>query len=266
MAHNMQDKIIESSLAKIKNKILVMSGKGGVGKSSIAANIAAGLAKRGKKVGLMDVDLHGPSIAKMMGINGMLDVTPDNFIMPWKYDKNLKVVSMQALMPEKDHAVIWRGPAKTGVIRQFIADVFWEDLDTMVIDSPPGTGDEPLTVAQVVPGAMAVIVATPQEVALADVRKSINFCQTVDMKILGLVENMAGFKCPHCGETIDIFPVGTGKITATQMGIPFLGSLPFDPAVVKACDNGTPIINLNSNSPFSVSMNEILDRIEAQCK
>ncbi|MBI9076768.1 MAG: Mrp/NBP35 family ATP-binding protein [Desulfatibacillum sp.] len=266
MAHNMQDKIIESSLAKIKNKILVMSGKGGVGKSSVAANIAAGLAKRGKKVGLMDVDLHGPSIAKMMGINGMLDVTPDNFIMPWQYDKNLKVVSMQALMPEKDHAVIWRGPAKTGVIRQFIADVFWEELDVMVIDSPPGTGDEPLTVAQVVPDAMAVIVATPQEVALADVRKSINFCQTVEMNILGLVENMGGFKCPHCGELIEVFPTGNGKITATQMGIPFLGSLPFDPDVVKACDNGTPIINLNANSPFSVGMNQIIDRILEKCK
>jgi Mrp family chromosome partitioning ATPase len=266
MAHNMQDKIIESSLAKIKNKILVMSGKGGVGKSSVAANIAAGLAKRGKKVGLMDVDLHGPSIAKMMGINGMLDVTPDNFIMPWSYDKNLKVVSMQALMPEKDHAVIWRGPAKTGVIRQFIADVYWEDLDAMVIDSPPGTGDEPLTVAQVVPDAMAVIVATPQEVALADVRKSISFCSTVNMKILGLVENMGGFKCPHCGEAIDIFPTGNAKITAQQMNIPFLGSLPFDPDVVKACDNGTPIINLNAKSPFSVAMGEILDGIEAKCK
>ncbi|ACL05690.1 Mrp/NBP35 family ATP-binding protein [Desulfatibacillum aliphaticivorans] len=266
MAHNMQDKIIESSLAKIKNKILVMSGKGGVGKSSVAANIAAGLAKRGKKVGLMDVDLHGPSIAKMMGINSMLDVTPDNFIMPWSYDKNLKVVSMQALMPEKDHAVIWRGPAKTGVIRQFIADVYWEELDAMVIDSPPGTGDEPLTVAQVVPDAMAVIVATPQEVALADVRKSINFCSTVNMKILGLVENMGGFKCPHCGETIDIFPTGNAKITAQQMNIPFLGSLPFDPDVVKACDNGTPIINLNAKSPFSVAMGEILDGIEAKCK
>ncbi len=258
----MQDTVIKNSLDKIKTKLLVMSGKGGVGKSSIAANIATGLAKRGLKVGLMDVDLHGPSIAKMMGINGMLDVTPENQIMPWSIDNNLKVVSMQALMPEQDTAVIWRGPAKTGVIRQFIADVHWEDLDVMVIDAPPGTGDEPLTVAQVISDAKAVIVATPQEVALADVRKSISFCKTVDMEIMGLVENMGGFKCPHCNEAIEVFPKGGGEYTATKAEIPFLGSLPFDPNVVKACDEGKPIINFNSDSPFSIAMQGVLDNIK----
>jgi len=257
----MQDNAIKDSLARIKNKILVMSGKGGVGKSSIAANIAVGLAKEGKKVGLMDVDLHGPSIAKIMGISSLLDVTPENKIMPWTFDNNLKVVSMQALMPEKDVAVIWRGPAKTGVIRQFIADVHWEDLDYIVIDSPPGTGDEPLTVAQIVPDARAVIVATPQELALADVRKSVNFCEKVNMEILGVVENMGAFKCPHCNEKIEIFPTGGAENMAQSMKIPFLGAIPFDPDVVKACDRGTPIMNFNAASPFSEAMKGIIKKI-----
>ncbi|MDI6797414.1 MAG: Mrp/NBP35 family ATP-binding protein [Desulfatibacillaceae bacterium] len=258
----MQDKLIESSLTRIKNKLVVMSGKGGVGKSSIAANIAAGLAKRGHKTGLLDVDLHGPSIACIMGIKDMLDVTPDNFIVPWKYGDNLKVVSMQALMPEKDTAVIWRGPAKHGVIRQFIADVEWGDLDFLVIDSPPGTGDEPLTVAQVVTGARAVIVATPQEVALADVRKSISFCATVGLKVEGLIENMGSFACPHCEKKIDLFPAGGGQFTAKKMGIPYLGSLPFDPNVVRACDQGLPVANFKAESPFVAALDEIIDKIE----
>lgn len=261
MAHNLQDKIIESSLAKIKNKILVMSGKGGVGKSSIAANLAVGLAEKGFKTGLMDVDLHGPSIAKIMGITDLLDITPDNFIQPWKFGENLKVVSMQALMPEKDTAVIWRGPAKTGVIRQFVADVYWEELDYLVIDAPPGTGDEPLTVAQVVPDAGAVIVATGQEVALADVRKSISFCAKVDMKILGLLENMSSFACPHCQETIELFPAGGGERTAKQAGIPFLGSIPMDPDVIRACDQGHPVMKFAPNSPFAKAMAKVIDNI-----
>ncbi|MFP4476724.1 MAG: P-loop NTPase [Desulfatibacillaceae bacterium] len=264
MAMGIQDKIIEDSLGRIRHKILVMSGKGGVGKSSIAANIAVGLANRGHKVGLMDVDLHGPSIAKIMGIDGLLDVTPENWIIPASHGANLGVVSMQAFMPDKDHAVIWRGPAKAGVIRQFIADVQWGDLDFLVIDSPPGTGDEPLTVAQMVKDALAVVVATPQEVALADVRKSINFCTTVNMKILGLVENMGAFKCPHCNEIIELYPCGGGEITAKQAGIPYLGSIPFDPEVVKACDAGRPIMDFDSPTTFTTAMSGILDTVESQ--
>ncbi|MEW5733676.1 MAG: Mrp/NBP35 family ATP-binding protein [Thermodesulfobacteriota bacterium] len=264
MTMEIQDKMIESSLSRIRKKLLVMSGKGGVGKSSIAANLAAGLAKRGHKVGLLDVDLHGPSIATIMGINGLLDVTPDNFIIPWKYGENLKVVSMQALMPKADTAVIWRGPAKTGVIRQFIADVDWGDLDFLIIDAPPGTGDEPLTVAQVVPDAAAVIVATPQEVALADVRKSIAFCQKVGLPIAGLLENMGSFACPHCGKPIELFPCGGGERTAGSTGIPFLGSLPLDPEVVKACDKGHPVVDLEKETSFSRALTGVLDILEAQ--
>ncbi|NJL59652.1 MAG: Mrp/NBP35 family ATP-binding protein [Desulfobacteraceae bacterium] len=239
-ASNIQKILMESSLSKIRHKILVMSGKGGVGKSSISANLAVSLSRRGFKTGLMDVDLHGPSIAGIMGINGLLDITEDKFIIPKSYSDNLTVVSMQSLMPEADQAVIFRGPAKTGVIRKFIGDVQWGNLDFLVIDAPPGTGDEPLSVAQSIADARALIITTPQDVALSDVRKSINFCRAVQMDMLGLLENMGPFPCPCCGKTIEIFKSGGGIKTAKQMGIEFLGTLPFDPLVVKACDAGNP--------------------------
>ncbi|MBI5845195.1 MAG: Mrp/NBP35 family ATP-binding protein [Deltaproteobacteria bacterium] len=261
-AMDLQDKLIESSLGRIKHKLLVMSGKGGVGKSSIAANIAVALSRKGFKTGLLDVDLHGPSIAKIMGIDSLLDVTPQNLIIPYTFTQNLKVVSMQALMPEADHAVIWRGPAKHGVIRQFIADVMWDDLDYLVIDAPPGTGDEPLTVAQLIGDAEAVIVCTPQEVACADVRKSIHFCKKMNMKIAGLVENMGSFPCPHCGEKIALFgDAEGGKRTANEADIPFLGSIPFDLAVVKACDTGRPASNEATPTPFAEALNGVVDKI-----
>ncbi|CAN2040790.1 Iron-sulfur cluster carrier protein [Candidatus Magnetomoraceae bacterium gMMP-15] len=261
MASDIQDKMIESSLNKIGQKLLVMSGKGGVGKSSISANIAVGLASRGFKVGLMDVDLHGPSIHKIMGLKGLLDITEDKFIVPKPFNENLKIVSMQSLMQDGDQAVIWRGPAKTGVIRQFIADVQWDNLDYLVIDSPPGTGDEPLSVAQTVPDAKALIITTPQDVALDDVRKSINFCKTVHMEILGLIENMGPLTCPHCGKIIELFKSGGGEITAQKMDIPFLGSIPFDTNVVDACDAGKPVLISNQSSVFSKSIEKILDGI-----
>ncbi len=260
-AAGIQDRMIENSLSHIRNKLLVMSGKGGVGKSSIAANLAVTLARRGRKTGLLDVDLHGPTIATIMGIREMLDVSPENLIKPWIFGENLKVVSIQALMPDADAAVIWRGPAKHGVIRQFVADVLWGDLDYLVIDSPPGTGDEPLSVAQLVTDARAVIVATPQEVALADVRKSINFCRKVGLTIAGIVENMGAFPCPHCGEAVSLFPSGTTEAMAKKMGIPFLGSIPFDPVVVKASDQGIPVADLFTGSPFVEAMNRITDRL-----
>lgn len=261
MATNIQDTIIESSLAKIKHKLLVMSGKGGVGKSSIAANIAVGLARKGFAVGLMDVDLHGPSIAKIMGLSGLLEVSEDKFAIPKSFSDNLKVVSMQSLMQNKDDAVIWRGPAKTGVIRQFIADVQWGELDFLVIDSPPGTGDEPLSVAQTVPGAKAVIITTPQAVALSDVRKSINFCRTVNLEILGLIENMGPFACPSCGETIELFKSGGGQATADEMEVAFLGSIPFEPKVVQACDSGKPVLNEDGTDGFTTALGDIIRKM-----
>ncbi len=263
MATKLQDQMIESSLSKIKHKLVVMSGKGGVGKSSVAANLAVGLSRKGHKVGLMDVDLHGPSIAKIMGVEGQLEITEDRFAIPKLVD-GLKVVSMQSLLNEedKDRAIIWRGPAKTGVIRQFIADVQWGELDYLVIDSPPGTGDEPLSVAQSVPGAQAVIVTTPQDVALSDVRKSINFCTVVNLKIFGLVENMGPFACPCCGKTIELFKSGGGERTARQMAIPFLGTIPFDSSVVEACDRGTPVAGSSAGGEFSKAIGQVVDAIE----
>lgn len=252
---------INATLSRIKNKIIIMSGKGGVGKSSFATNLSASLASKGFSTGLLDVDLHGPSIAGMLGIKGLLDVHEDQKIIPKPVGDHLKVVSMQSLMKDPDQAVIWRGPAKTGIIKQFIADVRWEALDFLIVDAPPGTGDEPLSVAQTIPGAKALIITTPQEVALADVRKSINFCRTVNLDILGLVENMGPFACPCCGKTIDLFKSQGGRITAETMGVTFLGSLPFDPQVVKTCDEGTPIATHLAETPFVQALDKVVQAI-----
>jgi len=256
----MQD-MMQETLSKIKNKIFVMSGKGGVGKSSIAANLATGLADKGFKTGLMDVDLHGPSIATIMGLDGMLGISPNRKLLPYKYSDNLGVVSMQSLMQDADQAVIWRGPAKAGMIQQFVGQVEWGNLDFLIIDAPPGTGDEPLTVVQTIRDAKAVVVTTPQEVALSDVRKSINFCETVKLPVVGLIENMGPFKCPGCDHVIALFKSGGGAKTAEAMNIPFLGTLPFSPAVVIASDDGTPIITKDRANDFSVALDKIIGNI-----
>jgi len=233
-----QDAAVKSSLDKIKNKIIVMSGKGGVGKTSTSVNLSIALAKKGHNVGIMDVDLHGPDVPRMLGLDGMPEVNQNKKLDPLRFSENLKAISIESFTPGKDDAIIWRGPLKYAAIRQFIGDVDWGELDFLVIDSPPGTGDEPLTVAQIITDAKAVIVTTPQEVALADVRKSINFCKTVKMEIFGLIENMSGLSCPHCGEMIDLFGSGGGERTARETGIRFLGSIPFDPNVVACGDSG----------------------------
>ena len=258
-----QDKEIQERLKNVKHKILVMSGKGGVGKSSIAAYLSVALAMAGKRVGLMDVDLHGPSILRLLGLKGSIGPgTQPGKASPVKYMENMDVISIEALMgPDKDRATIWRGPLKIGVIRQFISDVEWGELDYLVIDSPPGTGDEPLTVAQTVPDAKALIVTTPQEVSLADVRKSINFCHQVGMEILGLVENMSGFTCPHCGKHIELFSSDGGKVLAGQFGIRFLGSLPLDPRVVQSGDQGNVSILKDKESEFSKAFSELVQKI-----
>jgi ATP-binding protein involved in chromosome partitioning len=236
----MQNKEIAETLRHIKNKILVMSGKGGVGKSSVAAYLALSLAKRGYRVGLMDVDLHGPSIPRMLGLKGNLGFGGHEMkMLPVNYLPNMEVISIETLMGEnKDAATIWRGPLKIGAIRHFISAIDWMDLDYLVIDSPPGTGDEPLTVAQTIPDAKALIVTTPQEVSLADVRKSINFCRQVKMEILGLVENMSGLTCPYCGEIIDVFKTFGGHETAVKENLRLLATLPLELEVVKRGDAG----------------------------
>ncbi len=235
-----QEKMIQDNLGRIKRKILVMSGKGGVGKSTVAAYLAILLSSKGYKVGLLDVDLHGPSIPHLLDVQGGLDMQEaEGIVRPFAFSENLGVVSLEMVLGDRDTAVIWRGPMKISAIRQFISDIEWGELDYLIADSPPGTGDEPLTVAQTIPDAEALIVTTPQEVSLADVRKSINFCKQVGLRVLGLVENMSGFFCPHCGERIALFGRGGGEKTATRMGVPFLGGIPADSRLVDLADQGS---------------------------
>jgi Mrp family chromosome partitioning ATPase len=254
---------IKETLQHIKNKILVMSGKGGVGKSSVAAYLAVALVKRGYKVGLMDVDLHGPSIPRILGLKGSLEFSGRaGKMFPIKYLPNMEVMSIETLMgADKDAATIWRGPLKIGVIRQFISDIEWMDLDYLIIDSPPGTGDEPLTVAQTIPDARALIVTTPQEISLADVRKSINFCRQVKMEILGLVENMSGLQCPYCGKIIDVFKTHGGMLTAKKENLRLLATLPLELEVVKEGDAGD--IGLLDNDALLITreFNKMVDKI-----
>lgn len=261
-----EDVLLQMQLARIKNKLLVMSGKGGVGKSSVAVYLALGLSRLGYRVGLMDVDLHGPSIPRMLGIQGMFDMNRDNNkLIPHLYNENLQVVSIDCLLHDRDSAVIWRGPVKHGVIKQFVAEVDWGDLDYLVIDSPPGTGDEPLSVVQTLPGTKAVIVTTPQEIALADVRKSINFCRKVDMPILGVVENMSGLICPHCDREIPLFGKDGGRRMAEHMRVPFLGGLPFDPRVVETGDSGMPLTEQTDAGPFGKALSKIVSGVVQSC-
>ncbi|HBN26534.1 MAG TPA: ATP-binding protein [Desulfobacteraceae bacterium] len=255
------DELAKQSLTKIKNKFMIMSGKGGVGKTSVSVNIAIALANKGFKVGLMDVDIHGPDVPRMLGFSGMLDVDENKKIQPMSFSKNLVAVSMESLLQDKDNAIIWRGPVKHGAIRQFIGDVEWGNLDFLIIDSPPGTGDEPLTVAQLIKDAQAIIVTTPQEVALADVRKSINFCKTVKMKIFGLVENMSSYACPHCGKPIDIFGSGGGQKTASLSEIKFLGKIPLDPNMVKCGDTGNSYQEKYPDSPVTKVFSKIAEKM-----
>ena len=257
-----QKREIQERLQHIKNKILIMSGKGGVGKSSVAAYLSLALSKKGFAVGLMDVDLHGPSIPRILGLKG--SVEPGHIkgkVHPIKYLPNMEVISIEVLMGDKDAATIWRGPLKGGVIRQFISDIEWMDLDYMIIDSPPGTGDEPLTVAQTISDAKALIVTTPQEISLADVRKSINFCRKVKMEILGMVENMSGLKCPYCGKIIDIFKTQGGMLTAKKQNLRLLGTLPMEPEIVKRGDEGDLSLLDNPELLITREFNRIVDEI-----
>jgi len=257
-----QDEEIKEKLKDFKNKLLVMSGKGGVGKSTVAAYLAVGLARKGFQVGLMDVDLHGPSIPRLLGLKGSIQSSAEsNKGIPLKYLPNMEVMSIEALLGDKDTATIWRGPLKIGVIKQFINDIAWSNSDYLIIDCPPGTGDEPLTIAQIIPDTKAVIVTTPQEISLSDVRKSINFCHQVNMHILGLVENMSGLTCPYCGKTIDLFKTDGGMITAKKAGLTLLGSLPLEPDIVLEGDNGSVAWMDKEDMPYTKSFSKIVDRV-----
>ena len=261
-----QDELeLTTRMERICRKLLVLSGKGGVGKSTVAANLAMSLARAGKKVGLLDVDLHGPSIARILGLEGQrLGGDGSGVISPFQVHENLVVVSVAGFLESPSAAVIWRGPMKYNVIRQFLKDVEWGELDFLVIDSPPGTGDEPLAVAQMVgKGASAVVVTTPQEVAIADVRRSVSFCKTLGLEIAGIIENMSGLICPHCAGHVDLFKSGGGERLANEMGVHFLGKIPLDPEIVASGDAGSPFVQSCADSPaaqaFAVAIKPIIE-------
>jgi len=239
-----EDAALISRLSKIDRKILVLSGKGGVGKSTVAVNLAVALAMEDWKTGLLDVDFHGPSVPMLLNMTGELFKAADGGgILPLESDYGIKVVSLGFALGHSDEAVIWRGPMKMGVIKQLLTDVQWGELDYLIVDFPPGTGDEPLSVAQLIPESDgAVIVTTPQDLSLQDVRKSINFCRQLKIPVLGVIENMSGLVCPHCQKMIEVFKSGGGEAMAKQMGVPFLGRIPMDPQIVEGSDEGKPFV------------------------
>jgi len=254
---------VRENMARIKHKIIVMSGKGGVGKSTLATNLAFGLGLNGYKIGLMDTDIHGPSLGKMLGIEGQVLIpSPSGHgLIPIEV-KGMKVVTMASLLQDPDAPVIWRGPLKMGAIKQFLGEIEWGDLDYLVIDSPPGTGDEPLSVCQLIPEADgSVIVTTPQDVALIDSRKAVRFSQVLKIPVLGIVENMSGLVCPHCGQPIDLFKIGGGERAAQSMNVPFLGRIPIDPDIVESCDDGHSYIYEHAEAPAAKAMQAIVAQI-----
>lgn len=252
---------IAAKMCRIGQKLLVMSGKGGVGKSTVAANLATSLALAGKSVGLLDVDIHGPSIPRLMGLEGRQLVMHEAEIVPIEVG-NLKVMSIGFLLGSPEDAVIWRGPMKFAVISQFLGDVEWGRLDYLVIDAPPGTGDEPLSVAQLIgDGAAAVLVTTPQQLSVADVRRSVSFCRQLSLPVLGIVENMSGLACPHCGGRIELFGGGGGEALAREMNVPLLGRIPIDPKIVECGDSGVPYVHRFAESDAAKAYAGLIDRI-----
>jgi len=257
-----RESLIKENLARIRHKILVMSNKGGVGKSTVAVNFAALLAARGLRTGLLDIDIHGPSVARMTGQEGKPHVSDGKFIDPLEAAPNLKMISMGSVMKDGDAPVIWRGPLKLTVLRQFLSDVNWGDLDALIIDAPPGTGDEPLTICQLIPEMTgAVVVTTGQAVALLDSRKAVNFLRQVGIPVLGILENMTAFHCPHCAGEINLFKTGGGRQAAEEMNVPFLGSVPFDPAMVDAGDAGRIYALEKPDAPPSAGLRAALESV-----
>jgi Mrp family chromosome partitioning ATPase/predicted Fe-Mo cluster-binding NifX family protein len=257
-----EEEMLQARMRTIRAKLLVLSGKGGVGKSTVAANLAVALARTGKAVGLLDVDVHGPSIPKLLGLEGQPIGISGEDMSPVRMSGNLAIMSIGFLLPSGREPVIWRGPRKFHLIRQFLTNVAWGNLDYLVVDSPPGTGDEPLSVAQLVGSpAEAVIVTTPQDVAIADVRRCVSFCGSLSLPVAGIVENMSGFVCPHCGQRVDLFKKGGGRALADEMSVPFLGSIPVDPDIVTSGDAGIPFIHGRTDGLGAQAFADVVDSL-----
>jgi len=258
-----QQQLLRQRMSKSKHKIAVISGKGGVGKSTITVNLAAAFALHGNRVGILDADIHGPSVPKLLGLTGQrLKVGPPGAF-PVIGPLGLKVVSIDFFLPEEGLPTIWRGPLKMTAIRQFLSDIVWGELDILFIDLPPGTGDEPLSIAQLLPEMDGVIIVTmPSELSRSVVKKAITFAQRLGMPIIGVVENMSGFVCPKCGEKIDIFQSGGGRKLAEEAGVPFLGSIPIDPKVGVDSDKGSPFVISDANSSVAKAFTAIVKNVE----
>ncbi len=256
--------LIKAVMAKIKCKIMVMSNKGGVGKSTVAANIADELANQGYKVGILDIDIHGPSQANIFGCTGKRLMADENQkIIPFQPKENLKVVTVAGLLESDDQPIIWRGPLKIGIIKQFIKDVLWGELDYLIIDAPPGTGDEPLTIAQIIPDLDGVvIVTTPQDLALLDSRKAIKFANQLHTKIIGIIENMAYMNCPHCNHHINLFRNTNTEDITSKLGIDTLGILPFEPELLSSMDKGVSFMQNHKNSKAAQIFSDIVNKIK----
>jgi ATP-binding protein involved in chromosome partitioning len=253
---------LRERMDRVKHKVAVMSGKGGVGKSLVTVNLAAALAAEGKRVGVLDADLHGPTVPRMLGLKGARLEAGENGIIAPVSPSGIKVASMDFLLPSQDSPVIWRGPLKMSAIRQLLSEVDWGDLDYLLIDLPPGTGDESLTVLQLLPGIDGVVIVTiPNEVSGQVVEKSITFARQMNAPVIGIVENMSCFVCPHCGEKTHLFGEGVGERVASTRGVPFLGSLPLDPEVAKTSDSGRPFVAENPESAAAKAFREIVKKI-----
>jgi len=262
--HHQSDALLKEKISRITHTFVVMSGKGGVGKSTVAANLAVSLAMNGYRTGLLDVDLHGPSIPKMLGLSAERLGYAGDDIAPVELFENLKVVSMGFLLKGSDDAVIMRGPMKAGIVRQFLENVAWGELDFLVIDCPPGTGDEPLSVAQMLntDTSSAIIVTTPQQMATIDVEKSITFCNQLGLPISGIIENMSGFICPHCHKETDVFSTGGGQELASRFGIAFFGKIPLDPDIVRSADSERPYLHAFSSTETAARFDNITEQLQ----
>jgi ATP-binding protein involved in chromosome partitioning len=256
-------------MKRIKHKVAVISGKGGVGKSTVTVNLAVGFTKIGyaNKIGLLDADIHGPSVPRLLGLTGQeMRVGPPGAF-PVVGPLGLKVASIDFFLQEESTPTIWRGPLKMTAIRQLLTDIVWGDLDVLFIDLPPGTGDEPLSIAQLLPNIDGVIIVTmPSELSRAVVEKAITFARRLGMPIIGVIENMSGFVCPHCGTTINIFQSGGGQKLAEENGIQLLGKIPIEPEIGVDSDKGTPFTTEHPNSPASKAFNEVVKKVEAYLK